>query len=176
MERKKSHALIIDSSRDGKALKALGSDVRVRILELLQNQELNVTEIARRLGIPQSTATTGILILEEAGLIDSHTANGVKGGQKICTARYKEFLITFNPPNIPTENNMIEVEMPVGLFTSYDVSSPCGLCNRDSIIGYLDVPGTFFPLTALRRPLCGSKRATWNTNSPTTSCILKIKP
>ena len=144
MENRKNHALIIDSSKDSKVLKALSSEVRVRILELLQNQELNVTEIARRLNIPQSTATTSILILEKAGFIDSHTANGVKGGQKICTARYKEFLITFNPPNLPVENNMIEVEMPVGLFTSYNVSTPCGLCSRDNIIGYLDVPGTFF--------------------------------
>jgi predicted transcriptional regulator len=144
MQHEKTQALIIDSARDSKVLRVLGAEVRIRILELLQNQELNVTEIARRLGIPQSTATTSVLVLEEAGLIDSHNANGVKGGQKVCTARYKEFLITFSTPNIPKENNMIEVEMPVGLFTSYDVSTPCGLCSRDSIIGYLDVPGTFF--------------------------------
>ena len=144
MEKKDSASLIIDSARDSKILKALGAEVRVRILELLQNQELNVTEIARQLDIPQSTATTSILILEKAGLIDSYMANGVKGGQKICTARYKEFLVTFNPLNSQKENNKIEVEMPVGLFTSYNVCAPCGLCSRDSIIGYLDVPGTFF--------------------------------
>jgi predicted transcriptional regulator len=144
MKQGKTQSLIIDSSRDSKVLKVLGAEVRIRILELLQNQELNVTDIARQLGIPQSTATTSILALEKAGLIDSHNANGVKGGQKVCTARYKEFLVTFNPPNIPMENDVIEVEMPVGLFTSYDVSAPCGLCSRDGIIGYLDVPGTFF--------------------------------
>ena len=138
------NALIIDSYRDSRVLKVLGTEVRIRILELLQNQELNVTEISRKLGIPQSTAATSILSLEEAGLIDSHSANGVKGGQKVCTARYKEFLITFNPPDNSKENNFINVEMPVGLFTSYNVSAPCGLCSRDSIIGYLDVPGTFF--------------------------------
>ena len=143
-EQRKSHALIINSSRDSRVLKALGTEVRVQILELLQNQELNVMEIARRLGIPQSTAATSILTLEEAGLIDSHTANGVKGGQKICTARYKEFLVIFDPPQHQKENSVIEVEMPVGLFTSHDVSAPCGLCSRDSIIGYLDVPVTFF--------------------------------
>jgi len=144
IEPRNSHALIIDSSRDIRVLKVLGTEARVRILELLQNQELNVTEISRRLDIPQSTAATSILALEEAGLIDSHSANGVKGGQKVCTARYKEFLITFNQQNHPKENNKIEVEMPVGLFTSHNVSAPCGLCGRDSIIGYLDVPGTFF--------------------------------
>jgi predicted transcriptional regulator len=138
------HALVIDSSRDSRILIALGTEVRLRILELLQNQELNVTDIAKKLGIPQSTAATSILALEDAGLIDSHSANGVKGGQKVCVSRYKELLVTFTPPNPPKESNAIEVEMPVGLFTSHDVSAPCGLCDREGIIGYLDVPGPFF--------------------------------
>lgn len=144
MEKVRPNALVINSSSDTRILKALASEVRIRILELLQNQELNVTEITQKLEIPQSTAATSILALEAAGLIYSRTANGVKGGQKLCTARYKEFLISFNPPESRNENGIIEVEMPVGLFTSYEVSAPCGLCGRDNIIGYLDVPGTFF--------------------------------
>jgi len=144
MKQNVNQTLIVDVSRESAALRVLGSEVRVRILELLQNQELNITEISRELNIPQSTTTNNILALEEAGLINCRMANGVKGGQKICIARYKEILITFTPPNTQNENNMIEVEMPVGLFTSYDVSAPCGLCSRESIIGYLDVPNSFF--------------------------------
>jgi predicted transcriptional regulator len=138
-----SQILVIDSSRDAKIIRALASSARVRILELLQNQELNVTDIAKRLSLPQSTATTSILQLEEAGLLESRSANGVKGGQKICSARYKEVLIAFTPSVVPELNNKIEVEMPVGLYTSCEVSAPCGLCSREGIIGYLDVPGTF---------------------------------
>ncbi|MDR1970423.1 MAG: helix-turn-helix domain-containing protein [Treponema sp.] len=144
METKRPQTLIIDSSQDGKVLRALSSEVRVRILELLQNQELNVTEIGKKLAIPQSTAATSVLALEKAGLINSHSANGVKGGQKVCGARYKEFLISFSPPSLPAGGKAIEVEMPVGLFTSHDVIAPCGLCSRDGILGFLDVPGTFF--------------------------------
>jgi predicted transcriptional regulator len=143
-ENAKFQTLIIDSSRDTKVLQSLSSGIRIRILELLQNQELNVTEIAKRLAIPQSTAAMSILALENAGLINSHNANGVKGGQKVCSARYKEFLISFSPPSLPVDHNRIEVEMPVGLFTSHDVSAPCGLCSKDGILGFLDVPGTFF--------------------------------
>ncbi|MDR1420469.1 MAG: helix-turn-helix domain-containing protein [Treponema sp.] len=144
MKRGGGQVLAVDSSRDARVLRALSSDVRLRILELLQNTELNVSEIARRLNIPQSTAATSILTLEEAGLVDSRNANGVKGGQKVCIARYKEFLVSFNPPEVLNDNRAIEVEMPVGLFTSYDVSAPCGLCSREAIIGYLDVPEIFF--------------------------------
>lgn len=135
--------IVIDSSRDIRILKVLGTEVRVKILELLQNQQLNISEISKKLDIPQSTAATSVLALEDAGLIDSHNANGVKGGQKVCTARYKEILVTFSSQNV-NNNNSIDVEMPVGLFTSYNVSMPCGLCARDSIIGYLDVPEAFF--------------------------------
>ena len=33
--------------------------------------------------------------------------------------------------------------MPIGLYTSCEVSAPCGLCSPHGIIGLLDVPGTF---------------------------------
>ena len=39
--------------------------------------------------------------------------------------------------------NVIEVAMPIGLYTSCEVSAPCGLCSPAGIIGLLDVPGTF---------------------------------
>jgi len=117
MENEKPRTLIIDYYKDSWVLKVLGTEIRVHILELFQNQELNVTEIAQQLDIPQSTATTSILALEEAGLVDSHTANGVKGGQKICTARYKEIFIILNPSDFPKENDVVEVEMPVGLMS-----------------------------------------------------------
>ena len=39
--------------------------------------------------------------------------------------------------------NVIEVAMPIGLYTSCEVSAPCGLCSPDGIIGLLDVPGSF---------------------------------
>jgi predicted transcriptional regulator len=103
--------LFIDSYRNSKVLKVLGVEIRVRIMELLQKQELNITEIAQQLNIPQSTATTSILALEKAGLVDSHIANGVKGGQKVCTAKYRDIFIALNPPDLPKDNNVIECEV-----------------------------------------------------------------
>jgi predicted transcriptional regulator len=35
------------------------------------------------------------------------------------------------------------VSMPLGLYTSCEVSAPCGICSNDGIIGLLDVPDTF---------------------------------
>ncbi|MDR0387874.1 MAG: helix-turn-helix domain-containing protein [Treponema sp.] len=158
MRRNDKQALVVDSSKDSRLLRALASGVRVRILELLQNRELNVTEVAKELAIPQSTATTSILQLEDAGLVETRIANGVKGGQKVCSARYKEILITFNPPAASKDSSDIEVEMPVGLYTSYEVSAPCGLCSREDIIGYLDVPATFFSPDRIKASLVWFER------------------
>ena len=33
--------------------------------------------------------------------------------------------------------------MPLGLYTSCEVSAPCGLCSTQGVIGLLDVPDTF---------------------------------
>jgi predicted transcriptional regulator len=137
-----SRTLIINSSGDGQVLKALASEARIKMLELLQDRQLNVNEIAHELGLPQSTAATNVMQLESAGLIECRNAKGVKGGQKLCSAAYKEILFSF-PSAQKDEGDIIEVEMPVGLFTSYEVTPPCGLCSRDGIIGYLDVPDYF---------------------------------
>ena len=39
--------------------------------------------------------------------------------------------------------NVVEVAMPLGLFTSVEVGTPCGLCSTDGVIGLLDVPDSF---------------------------------
>ena len=48
-------------------------------------------------------------------------------------------------PGIKKEvaQNVIEVAMPVGLYTDFEAHPPCGLCSREEIIGFLDVPDTF---------------------------------
>jgi predicted transcriptional regulator len=33
--------------------------------------------------------------------------------------------------------------MPIGLFTSFEVTAPCGLCGPEQIVGLLDVPDSF---------------------------------
>jgi predicted transcriptional regulator len=52
-------------------------------------------------------------------------------------------LVMFKEDIKPLRANTIEVSMPLGLYTSCEVSSPCGLCSVEGIIGLLDVPDTF---------------------------------
>ena len=50
-------------------LKSLASKVRLDILDLLKDKKLNVSDIAEKLDIPQSTISTNLKFLEEAGLV-----------------------------------------------------------------------------------------------------------
>ncbi len=124
-------------------IKSLASKVRLNILDLLKDKKLNVSDIAEKLGIPQSTVSTNLKFLEEAGLVKVEIASGKKGAQKLCSPCYEE--IVFQLPSMKREpqEDIIEVEMPVGLYTDFKVSPPCGLCSKNKIIGLLDVPASF---------------------------------
>jgi predicted transcriptional regulator len=134
--------LIINPCNDIEILKGLASKLRIRIIELLREKSMNVNELTHTLQMPQSTVATNVQILESAGLIRTETVKARKGSQKICHNVYQEMVIQF-PQTRKPEDDLIEVEMPIGLYTGYEVSPPCGLCSTEGIIGYLDVPDDF---------------------------------
>ncbi len=136
--------LVVDPEEDLEVLKGLASPVRVRILKLLHVQgPLNVNDIAEALELPQSTVSSNVQILEEANLIRTETQKARKGNQKICHSAFDEVLVMFKEDINPLRADAIEVSMPLGLYTSCEVTAPCGLCSSEGIIGLLDVPDTF---------------------------------
>lgn len=130
--------------QDGHAvLKALSAPARMSILDLLHRKgPMNVNDIAEELGMPQSSTSTHVNHLEEAGLIATESQKARKGSQKVCRALYDEIVLSCASA-LKDEKDSIEVAMPVGLFSAYDVAAPCGLCSTTGIIGYLDSPDTF---------------------------------
>jgi len=135
--------LLVDPEERADVLRGLASPVRVKMLKALHQQGgLNVNDMAALLELPQSTVSSNLQILEEAGLIRTETQKARKGNQKICHAVYDEVLVMFNE-EATTRRDVIEVAMPVGLYTSCEVSAPCGLCSTEGIIGLLDVPDAF---------------------------------
>jgi predicted transcriptional regulator len=134
--------LVLNPRDDIEVIKALSSEVRIRILGLLTQGPHNVNEIAAALELPQSTVATNVAVLEEAELISTEAIKARKGSQKVCSRRYDEILIRFVDEKT-VEDGAVEVAMPIGLYTNYEVSAPCGLCSVESVIGYLDVPDVF---------------------------------
>lgn len=140
----KPNFLTINPDEGLDVLKGLASPIRLGILKLLRaSGRLNVNEISHRLALPQSTVATNVQMLEDAGLIATETVKARKGHQKICSARYDEIIVRFEAEKPQRDANLVEVAMPLGLFTSLEVSAPCGLCSTDGVIGLLDVPDSF---------------------------------
>lgn len=146
--------LVVDPQEDMAVLKGLASPVRVRILKLLHERgSLNVNDIAAVLSLPQSTVSSNVQILEEAGLVRSEIQKARKGNQKICHSLFDEVLVAFKEDIAKVKSGHIEVSMPIGLYTSCDVSAPCGLCTPDGVVGLLDVPDTFLDPDRMRAGL-----------------------
>lgn len=136
--------LVVNPDRQFSVLRGLASPVRLRILRLLRRMgPLNVNQISDELELPQSTIASNVQVLEEAELIGTEVGKATKGQQKICFARFDEVIVRLDPEEASRDKNVVEVEMPLGLYTNCQVSAPCGLCSSESIIGLLDVPDQF---------------------------------
>lgn len=124
-------------------LKALGSKPRMQILELLQDQVLNVSEIAEALDMPLSTANLHIRNLEKAGLLMSELKPGERGVQKVCSRVYDLIMIQL-PHASSSKQQMIEQTMPIGSFVACNVTPTCGLASESGIIGLFDDAASFY--------------------------------
>lgn len=133
--------LNIDEAID--IIQALNSPLRRKMLSLLNNRQLNINQIAAELSIPQSTCAVNIQILEKSKLIRSESVPATKGAQKICTADLEEIVILLKQENASVNDKIIETEMPIGLYTDFNVSPPCGLVSAEKIIGYYDQISSF---------------------------------
>jgi predicted transcriptional regulator len=136
--------LVIEPEEGIAVLKGLASSIRISMLKLLHARgPMNVNDIAAVLSLPQSTVSTNIQVLEDAGLIRTESQKARKGSQKICYPTAEEVLVVFKSEDRAIRSDAIEVSMPIGLYTGFEVTAPCGLCSPDGIIGLLDVPNAF---------------------------------
>jgi len=136
--------LTVVPEQDADTVRGITSAVRLDILRTLrQRGPLNINGIAEALGLPQSTVATNIQVLEDVALVHTEAVKASKGQQKMCSVRFDEIVIRLDGSPVRKQQDIIEVGMPIGLYTGYEVTAPCGLCSTESIIGPLDVPDFF---------------------------------
>ncbi len=123
--------------------KALGSETRLEILRFLSAHTSTVLEIAEALGLPPSTATLHISILERAGLIETDLRPATRGLQKVCARVFDRIVIQL-PAEYEQEDTTVEVSMPIGAYVNVEVVPTCGLAGEMGIIGHLDNPSAFY--------------------------------
>ena len=168
--------LTLTPDENADAITALASPVRIAILKLLrQTGPMNVNMISAALGLPQSTIATNIKALETSRLIHTEAAKARKGQQKICSVPFDGVLIRLDGETAKRRDNIVEVSMPIGLYTSCEVSAPCGLCSTESIIGLLDVPDFFLDPSRMRASLVWFGRGFVEYKFPNNARVLESK-
>ncbi len=129
--------------RDGIEIhKALGSKVRVQIMELmLENDGINLNEIANRLNLTNGALTGHIKKLEDAGLIALNKSYEGKSNHKIYKVTYDRVLTEMRSEKV--EHNVYQAEIKPGLYTDFQVYPTCGIATPESVIGDYDDPRYF---------------------------------
>jgi predicted transcriptional regulator len=172
--KRKFLTLSADESAD--AVRGIASPARVKILKLLRESgPLNVNEISDALDLPQSTIATHIQVLERSELIETDIVKASKGQQKICSVRYDEIIIRFDDESTVKGRDSVEVSMPIGLYTSCNVSAPCGLCSTEGVLGVLDVPDFFLDPNRMNASLIWFMRGFVEYKFPNNGKVLDAK-
>jgi predicted transcriptional regulator len=130
--------LLANNENSPIVIRALNSELRRKMLQLLSSKELNINDIAENLNIPQSTCTTNIKLLEEAKLITVTHKPAKNGAQKLCSAACAEVVIPIFDTKEQIDDSFVETEMPIGLYTNFSAAPPCGLLSDKGVIGYYD--------------------------------------
>jgi len=123
--------------------RALSSDLRLKILELLNERSMNVIELAQKLEVPVSTVSNSIVILEEADLIRTERQTGVRGVMKLCSRKKDNIAIRLVMPNGHEIQSHYQM-MPIGHYTDISVTPVCGLLSDVRNIGEQDDVSSFY--------------------------------
>jgi predicted transcriptional regulator len=123
--------------------RALASESRARIIELLAGKDMNINELSSALGLTQPSVTKHVQILEEAGLVSSEYIGAPQGMQKRCRRTHDRIIVDMAGP-APNHDLVAEIEVPIGMYTDVQAVPTCGLASRERFIGHLDNPVSFF--------------------------------
>lgn len=126
-------------------LECLGSETRVRMIEMLREQPMNIKDMARALSISSAIVTKHVQKLEECGIIRTENLAGKRGIQKRCTLAIERMTLLFRNEGDEASSNpdRLTVSIPVGQYTAFDVKPTCGLASHEKLIGMLDDPRYF---------------------------------
>ncbi|WP_342422079.1 helix-turn-helix domain-containing protein [Paenibacillus sp. FSL E2-0178] len=131
-----------------KVTHALSTELRLRMLELLNSRRMNVVELAEALEIPVSTSASNVKVLEQAGLIETELLPASRGSMKVCSRIYDDIKIIINVPERRAKAEQgdycYEIAMPIGNFTACEVAPTCGMVSEAGPIIVEDSPAGFF--------------------------------
>ncbi|WP_274653586.1 ArsR/SmtB family transcription factor [Paenibacillus humicola] len=129
-------------SRNMPFLECFSSETRVKIIELLGEQPMNIKELAEALGISSAIVTKHIQKLEDAGIVGTESVSGTRGRRKVCRLLPESVTLQFKTREL-SDRDRYEVSIPIGQYSACQVKPTCGLASEDAVIGMIDDPRYF---------------------------------
>ena len=122
---------------------ALASEIRLKIIQLLSKDELNIKELAARVGVSSPIMLKHIQALENAGIVTSRLVTRNGSVSRVCTLVFAEyrFMIETRRKNLPSVQSF---SIPVGQYSDIQGTPTCGLATEETVIGFRDDPRVFW--------------------------------
>ena len=104
--------------------------------------EMNITELAEKLGLTNAAMTLHIKKLTQCGILKVRLAVINRNAQKLCSLADNKILIEICGDTLSDKHE--DKELNVGQFTEIMVNPTCGLADSKDLIGSLDNPQCFY--------------------------------
>lgn len=116
---------------------ALASEVRLKIIQLLSKEDLNIKELANRIGVSSPIMLKHIQTLENAGFVTSRLVKRNGSTSRVCTLVFAEyrFMIESRRRDLPSVQSF---SVPVGQYFDIWGTPTCGLATEKDVIGDRD--------------------------------------
>lgn len=133
--------------------KALSSNDRLRVLDILRGRSLSIMEVASALKLPVSSVAFHFRCLEEANLIITESQPGVRGSMRIGLCSVHQVLLEADTAASLSKSNVFAYNMPIGNYFDCDISPTCGLADEHGLIGKYDDVRSFYAAERMRAQL-----------------------
>lgn len=122
---------------------ALASEARLKIIQLLAKEDLNIKELAERIGVSSPIMLKHVQILEKAGIITTRMVKRNGSNSRVCTLVFAEYrlMIETRRRDLPLVRTF---SVPVGHYCAIDGRPTCGLTTEKGVIGFFDDPKVFW--------------------------------
>ncbi|MCH1626009.1 ArsR/SmtB family transcription factor [Ferdinandcohnia quinoae] len=150
-----------------KVAHALSSEVRLKIIYLLNKGTMNIHELSESLDKPVSTIASHVKVLEDSGLILTELRPASRGAMKVCARNFDDIHIQLNAIKDPANDHKIyEVEMPIGHYVDFHVYPTCGIANHDGLIIPEDEPVHFYSPVRMNAQLLWTRKGYFEYKFP----------
>ena len=121
---------------------ALGSEVRLKIIDLLDKREMHIKELAEQLYLSSAIVSSHVTKLQKAGIVSSQMKRVGTGTYKYCSLSANFMQIKLSSSS-DIARKVVELSIPVGHYTDLQALPTCGIATTEKLIGFYDDPRYF---------------------------------